>query len=414
MILQTNPQDLWSAPALPGSAVWQAVDSLIASGRRLGLVVTGGGSRAVTWLLDHPGASRAVVEVCVPYSGTAIDTYLGSSGPHRATSETARRLALRARERAAAAAADTGADGSAEGVIGAGCTAALITDRPRRGADRGHLACRLDQEYLLVDLYLDRGGRNRAEQEGVLSAALLGALVRSCGADDGALPPPPRWARVETSRLRADPGLEDLLAGERQALWWGPAAAAAPAHGDLILVSGSFNPLHEGHLALLDAAARRSGRTAALELSVTNVDKPTLAYEEVLRRLEDLPADVPVVLTCAPTFAEKARLFPGTWYGIGCDTAQRLLEPRYYGGIADGVSQSLDELTRHGAHFVVAGRVCDGDFTTAADLSLPGHESGLFTGLAEGEFRVDVSSTELRRSSAAGKSALRSDDEGQP
>jgi len=389
----TQSHDPWSAPALPDSPVYEVVGDVVAAGRRLGLAVTGGGSRAVTWLLDHPGASAAVAEACIPYDEAALAAYLSGPGPHRVAPETARRLALRARERVISLGLSCD-DDIGDVAVGVGCTAALVTSRQRRGADRGHVACRGPERYWVHELAMERGAASRHDQEGALSAALLHAVAAACGQDSQSLPGLPAWAGHESREVPVHAGLEDLLEGRCQALWWRGSAPAAER--GLLLVPGSFNPLHRGHLGLLTAAASRSGRAAALELSVANVDKPTLGYEEVLRRVEALPDHLPVVLTRAPTFVEKVRLFPGAWYAIGCDTAARLVDAVYYEGSGLDVDRALDEMARLGAHFVVAGRVCAGRFATVADLALPPGRADLFTGLTESEFRADISSTELR------------------
>ena len=405
MTESSHQKNVWSSPALPGSTVWEAVERLLASGRRLSLVTTGGGSRAVTWLLDHPGASAAVVEVCIPYDGAAVDAYLGRLGPHRVTAETARQLACRAWGRL------VGLGGKPAVSLGAGCTAALTTARLRRGGDRAHVACRSGGEYVLADLVFDRHHSTRQQQEGVLSAALLAAMSRAAGQGAGDLLPLPDWAALTERVLPVHRDLEDLLEGRRQVLWWGGQGRAPAASGELLLVPGSFNPLHRGHLELAAAAASRSGRVAALELSVENVDKPTLEYGEVLRRLEGVQGRLPVALTRAPTFPDKARHFPGAWYAVGFDTAVRLLEPRYYGESEGTVDWALARLSDLGAHFVVAGRAVEGRFSTAADLPVPAGRSRLFTGLSEAEFRVDISSSELRSGASPRSDSHVTDDE---
>jgi hypothetical protein len=70
----------------------------------------------------------------------------------------------------------------------------------------------------------------------------------------------------------------------------------------------------------------------AFEISVTNVDKPPLAGETVRHRLAQFAWKSPVELTRAPTFVEKSRLFPGTTFVVGADTAERLFGAQYYGG----------------------------------------------------------------------------------
>ena len=65
------------------------------------------------------------------------------------------------------------------------------------------------------------------------------------------------------------------------------------------------------------------------ELSLKNVDKPTLDYLEISRRLKNLPEEN-VLLTMAPTFLEKSRLFPGCSFVVGADTLSRIAEEKYY------------------------------------------------------------------------------------
>jgi hypothetical protein len=159
-----------------------------------------------------------------------------------------------------------------------------------------------------------------------------------------------------------------------------------------VLLAGSFNPLHEGHRGM----ARLASVPVAFELSVTNVEKPPLTLEDVHTRLTPFIGFADVWLTRAPTFVEKARLFPGVLFLVGADTAARLVQPRFYGDSAEAMHRALHELREHGCRFLVAGRWDGQQFVDLAQLVLPTEFADLFEGVSESAFRVDISSTQLR------------------
>ncbi len=128
-----------------------------------------------------------------------------------------------------------------------------------------------------------------------------------------------------------------------------------------------------------------------------NVDKPPITEDEVLRRTEQFRGRGRVALTRAPTFIEKGRLFPGSVFVLGWDTAVRLVEPRYYGD-GEAMRAAFEELRALGCRFLVAGRAVDGTFMTLADIELPRGFASMFEAIPEAMFRVDVSSTERRGS----------------
>ncbi len=161
----------------------------------------------------------------------------------------------------------------------------------------------------------------------------------------------------------------------------------------IVVFPGSFNPLHDGHIGIADAANELTGRLVVFELSVTNVDKPALDADEVTRRLEQFEGFASIVLTRAPRFIEKARALPSSVFVLGWDTFVRLLEPRYYDSV-EAMQSALREMRDLDCRFVVAGRLVDDEFHTFEPDEVPAEFRDLFQALPD--FRLDISSTELR------------------
>lgn len=359
------------------------------------IAVTGGGTRAVADLLAVPGGSRTLLEAIIPYSQQSLCEFLGRRPESFCSAETARLMAERARDRAAWLA--PGAD-----VSGVACTASLATDRPKRGDHRCHLAVVRPGQTWIRSLKLQKGARDRAEEEAVVDALLLNLLAESAGLAERVEPGLVPGEEIIHADALAPGALAAFLRGEVPCVGLeidGRARAEGPL--PLLLVPGAFNPVHKGHWGLARVASQMTGRPAAFELSVTNVDKPPLAPDETLRRAAQFTWRAPLWLTQAPTFVEKARLFPGAVFAVGADTAERIVSPRYYGDRTEERDRALAELRERGCRFLVAGRLDrDGHFEELQDLTIPETARDLFTPIPASAFRVDVSSTALREEQA--------------
>ncbi|MGH7335244.1 MAG: hypothetical protein ACREKS_21370, partial [Candidatus Rokuibacteriota bacterium] len=65
------------------------IEHVHASGRRVVLAITGGGSGAIGELLRIPGGSRTLLEAIVPYDSAALAQYLGGAPDQACSEETA-------------------------------------------------------------------------------------------------------------------------------------------------------------------------------------------------------------------------------------------------------------------------------------------------------------------------------------
>jgi hypothetical protein len=379
---------------IPSDVAWQQLISTVhASGRKAALAITGGGSSAIGELLRVPGGSRLLIEAQVPYDERALATFLGFAPTQASSSDTAVAMARSARARVVRL-VPAGTD-----LVGLGATAALVSDRPRRGEHRFHIAFANSAGTAHCTGVLAKGRRDRAAEEDIVSRAIVLWLARACGI----AAPSPRSLLdadehfAETATPAVD-RIDQLLAGELDRLTIRPdGEMVLSAPGPLILFPGSFNPLHAGHVLLARVAEELRQQPLSFEISVTNVDKPPLAGGTVRARLAQFAWKSPVELTRAPTFVEKSRLFPGTTFVIGADTAARLFAPRYYGDDEVRMHVALEEIANSGASFLVAVRVdAAGRVWALNDIPVPRRYADLFTEIPEQRFRFDTSSSEIR------------------
>ena len=200
--------------------------------------------------------------------------------------------------------------------------------------------------------------------------------------------------------------VDQLVAGEIDRVTAQPDGQLVPsAPRPLVLLPGSFNPVHAGHMFWRKVAEEIRQQPMAFELSVTNVDKPPLPGETVRRRLAQFAWKSPVELTRAPTFVEKSRLFPRTTFVIGADTAERVVAPKYYGDEVR-MHSALQEIGSSGSSFLVAVRSdAAGRVRALSDIPVPRRYADLFSEIPEHRFRFDASSSEIRaRGSLVGNS----------
>ncbi len=131
-----------------------------------------------------------------------------------------------------------------------------------------------------------------------------------------------------------------------------------------------------------------------------NVDKCRLDYLDIDQRVKALAAMVPaatILLTSAPTFLEKAALFPGATWIVGADTIIRIASLRYYDNRQANRDAAIEGLARCGCRMLVFGRTIEGSFLALSDLELPTKLRELCEEVPESAFREDISSTRLRR-----------------
>lgn len=380
------------------------VRQIHASGRRVVLAITGGGSEVIGELLRVPGASRTVLEAIVPYSAKSLSQFLGATPEHFCSPRTARAMAMAAYWRAIELAeGESELPSDPDALLGVGCTASLASDRPKHGPHRLHVAVQAAGFTATASLELVKDARSRAAEEEVAACLILNQFAAACGLEAKVDLAIESSEHVKVVRTDAPEDWRELLLGEVDAVCLGGEATSSEEHpsdefpAPAAIFSGAFNPLHDGHRRMAEVAAAQLGVPIEFEISIENVDKPPLDYTEIAERATQFLPEQALWLTRAATFVGKSAIFPGAVFVVGADTIIRIADPRYYGQDESACRRAIDSIAERGCRFLVFGRRTPSGFETLAELPLPAELLEICQGVPAEEFRADVSSTELRK-----------------
>ena len=388
------------------------IELLSRSGTQVVLIVSGGGTQVIPQLFTGGGASDVMLEVVVPYAKSAVEKILGSKPDAYCSDHTARQLAVAGWQRSVELASQV------ENNIGVAVTASLRSGTPKKGQHRVHVAIHRLEGTVTATLKLIKNARSRLQEEHVAALLCLDVLISTVTGSvtnpwrdelESLLFPEEEIVRYEYSA----PFSWQELCGEKEdampiEITGGvQTGQIAKQSNNRLIFSGSFAPIHQGHLAMAGIAEEIAERPVEWELSVTNVDKPMLDYIEISRRVEQFKGRT-LWLSRAATFTEKMRVFPQSTFVMGADTFVRLIDPKYYSGSKKKMNDAMRVIRRQSRGLIVFGRMREHGFQNPSTCDVPLALREITYFVSEREFRMDISSSSIRANSREANSELSS------
>jgi hypothetical protein len=151
--------------------------------------VTGGGSTSLEWLFTVPGASNSLTDAGVVYSRSALEALIEDNldpaiSASSCSSSTALTMADASWQRANRYLLAESRDFNNlrdVNLFGVSCTASLVSERPKKGAHRVHIASTSQAISRLYTVEFEKGRRTRPEEDAACSRLLLEAVAACSG-----------------------------------------------------------------------------------------------------------------------------------------------------------------------------------------------------------------------------------------
>lgn len=382
------------------------IELLISRNKERGIVpqlvtpaVTGAATGVLVELSRFSGSSSSFFGGFVPYHPAFS---AGLTGGRRKATERANAVSLAHAARTQSIAMlekyDEEAGTKSEILInGLGLTAAIATNRLRKGADEMYVALEAhDGLVRTVDLLFERGKWSRELQDQLCQIIAINLILHHRGIQQvpifaknfpGACFSAEKLFSLELDTFTLDPSVWKPEYTEAIRLPISREASSVTFTIDGVceetpeiteqhcIIATSGNPYTEGH-RYLAWVMEQIGLSPIHSLEMVHPTKGELTDEDLIRRLETFRGRAPVLVTnrCS-FFADKAIAFPRASFAVGTDVAKILLDmvnnPR--------AEADLETFLRQRTRIYVFPRYTDdGELETLESIRIPSRFKGIF------------------------------------
>lgn len=175
----------------------------------------------------------------------------------------------------------------------------------------------------------------------------------------------------------------------------------------LLIMPGSFNPIHQAHMNMAKHASNYAGRRIFLEHAIKTLDKPE--NPDILYTARHVVENgFSIFITDLPFFYLKAEQFYGATFVVGADTYARIIDPKYYSGkqeLRNALAFIQDNCK---CEFLVYPRMIAGKVYTMGDYKTP-YSIHSFTDMSDPYIQdrypfkpLDISSSAIRNTKEGG------------
>ena len=139
--------------------------------------ITGGGMKIIEYLFTTPGTSKTILEILIPYSKNSLSDFLSDALDSHVSHVEAINMAEKSflRSKTLSISPNT---------FGISCTAAISTNRLRRGDNRAYIAWRSEFSKGYTSVIFQKNRRTRQEEDIIISKIILNTISKIIGINE--------------------------------------------------------------------------------------------------------------------------------------------------------------------------------------------------------------------------------------